>query len=48
MEQKKSSEIDISKIEVDKSKNIKVCNSCKSVLPKILDRNICPFCGRIN
>ena len=26
----------------------KLCVSCRNKLPKILDRNICPFCGIIN
>ena len=26
----------------------KICNSCHSTLPKILDRNICPHCKRRN
>ena len=34
------------KIEITISK--KLCNSCKTELPKITDKGICPVCGRRN
>ena len=36
---------EISKIESEKEVR---CNNCNKVLPKILDRGICPYCGRRN
>ena len=44
-EREKTSE---SKIEISKKPIIRLCNSCKSELPKTLDRGICPICGRRN
>ena len=49
---KKSSEINYSKNQIDEEIEIqevlKLCNSCKTELPLILDRGICPHCFRIN
>ena len=47
MKEKKSSETnDFIPKKFYEDTSSKICNSCKEKLPKILDRGICPYCGR--